>query len=85
MANVKTRPVNTSRTFNKVKKHINEQKTGINFSTGQPLTHSEKAWRGGYDQGAKDMYHDVKAAVDLGPKDRVPEGKRIEAGLFDVK
>ena len=80
-----TKPINANRTFNRVRRHVKEQKIGINFNTGKPLTQSEKAWRGGYDQGAKDMYHDVKKAAGLGPKDRVPKDKRIEAGLFNVK
>ena len=78
-------PINLSRPFGRVKRHVKENKTGINFTTGQPLTPGEKSWRGGYDQGVKDTYNAVKAAVNVKPEERLPEGKGIDAGLFNIQ
>lgn len=78
-------PLNARRSFGRRKKAIADNAAGFNTATGEPLDKSKKAYRAGYSDGVKDMYDDIKGSLGYKSDERLPAGKGIDVGLFDVK
>ena len=82
--------LNVSRPMRKRARFTKELTTGKSYN---PQTNcmedikekSKKSFRAGYNQGVTDTYNAVKYAAGVGAKEKLPAGKGIKVGLFDIK
>lgn len=81
--------LNVSRPMRKRSRFSTELKTNKVYdpatnSMKEPERH-QKSYRAGYNQGVTDTYNAVKYAAGVGAHEKLPEGKGISVGLFNVK
>ena len=51
----------------------------------EEMSDAAKAWRDGFDKGAKSYHNDVKYSLGYKEDEKLPKGKGIDLSLFDVK
>ena len=81
------KPLNISKPMNKRNKYFNELKNNYYVENGIEfgLTYGDREMRTGYIAGVSDYHNSVKQSLGIGPKERLPAGKGIDVGLFEIK